>query len=126
MKNNLYLIKLASGEIVSGRFENILAVAQRHPDADEIKELYKSDLRARLASLNHDLSSVSYLALIEIDDFFRQVLTGHKFGFPADDIFQVGRSQDGRIGSIDIGGAYLTVTWHKMGSGKFEIVSYAN
>ena len=126
MKNQLFQVQMHSGEMFSVNMPNIVQVAQRYPEAEQIKQLDRATLQRRVNKLNADLRSVCYLDLAEIDDFFQRVLTENGFGYPVDDIFMMGRSQSGAIRHVDIGGAYLTATWFKMGSGKFEIVAYAN
>ena len=127
MKNQLFQVNMHSGEMFSVNMPSIVQVAQRYPEAEQIKQIDHKILQRRVNKLNADLRSVCYLDLSEIDDFFQRALTENGFGYPVDDIFMMGRSQDGAIRHVDIGGAYLTATWHKMEvSGKFEIVAYAN
>ena len=126
MKNSLFQVNMHSGEMFSVNMPSIVDVAQKYPNAEQIKQIDHRILQRRVNKLSGDLTSVSYLALAEIDDFFQRVLADNGFGYPTDDIFTIGRSASGAIRNVDIGGACLTVTWFKMGSGKFEIVAYAN
>jgi hypothetical protein len=121
----LYSIKLESGEIFSGNYGNIAEVATEFPEAEKIERLDKDFLAKRVKTLNGDLASISYLTLGEIDSFFQRVLTEYGFEYPVESIFEIGRTNEGRI-NTNIGGVYLTVVWYKMPSGKFEIVSYVN
>jgi hypothetical protein len=121
----LYSIKLESGEIFSGNYGNIAEIVAEFPEAEKIERLDKAFLAKRVKTLNGDLASISYFVLGEIDSFFQRILTEHGFEYPVESIFEIGRTNEGRI-NTNIGGVHLTATWHKMPSGKFEIVSYVN
>lgn len=120
-----YSILLASGEIQTIQARNMSEVANEYPDALKIESIDAISLKARLKKLNSELASLSYLASSEIGFFFRNCLEGNGFPVPME-ISEIGSGAQGELRAIDIGGAFLCVTWYRMPSGKFEIVSYAN
>lgn len=118
-------ILFADDSIRTIEAKNISQAAEQNPEALSIKSIDKIKLKNNLKNLKDDLSSFSYLAPSEIIPMFRRILERNGFYFPAE-IAEIGSSADGSI-NIDIGGAYLHVSWHKMEvSGKFEIVAYVN
>ena len=125
MRKQSFQIILDSGDIKTIQCRNMVEAAGEYPDAIEIKSIDVISLKKRVASLNKDLASVSYLASNEINSFFRRALEDSGFPVPME-ISEIGSSSNGGM-NIDIGGAFMHVSWHRMEvSGKFEIVAYCN
>lgn len=125
MKNQTFSVIFESGQVATLEGKSMLEVVSAHPNISKIERIDKVSLTKRVKALNRDLSSFSYLGLAEIDSIFQKLLEGHGFAYNVEAFFEVGRTSEGRL-NIDIGGAYLTLTWYQMQSGKFEIVSYAS
>ena len=125
MKNQIFSVVFNSGAVATLEGKSMLEVVSSRPNISKIERIDGRDLTNRVKALNHDLSSFSYLSLAEIDPLLCKILGDHGFVYDVNAFFDVGRTDEGRS-NIDIGGAYLMLTWYKMPSGNFEIVCYAS
>ena len=80
-------------------------------------------LHTRLLRVNSELHQLGlsywdYLPVYQVDS----ALTNH--GFAATDLWQAGN--DGRHHEEVGEGKWLSVSWHKMESGRYEVVAYVN
>ena len=97
----------------------MVAVKEETMDAQDCKELKKATKRVNDQLYNLGLQYWNYLPIFEIDSILVE------FGFDATEpAIYCGR--EGNTHEPVGDGKFLSMTWHKMESGRYEIVAYLN
>lgn len=119
-----FAIEFEDGTVKTIGAFSIYQAANENPEAVKISNLSKINLAKVKKGLNSDINGAGYLHPLEIEPFFTRALEQN--GLPVNSrINEIAANDQGNI-IIDCGGIFMNVSWFKMGSGKFEIVAYAN